>query len=146
MKNNKLGFTLMELIAVIVIIGIIAIIAIPNVINMVDKGKKEQYVSDAKEMISKAKYRFKLEKYKALFTSDGTCSIISAKNLDYTKIETSDGGEYDLVNSKVRVCLETNQYVYYVISKSIVTEGSGRGVNNSGSYVKEADLSIDFVN
>lgn len=53
---NKKGFTLIELIAVVVIMSIIAIIATPNIINMIDKGKKDQYITNAKEFISKATY------------------------------------------------------------------------------------------
>ncbi len=61
---NKKGFTLIELIAVVVIMSIIAIIATPNIINMIDKGKKDQYVSNAKEFISKATYMYKQDKYR----------------------------------------------------------------------------------
>ena len=64
---NKKGFTLIELIAVVVIMAIIALIATPNIVNMMDKGKKEDYVADAKEIISKATYMYKLEKYKEKF-------------------------------------------------------------------------------
>lgn len=67
---NKKGFTLIELIAVVVIMAIIALIATPNIVNMMDKGKKEDYVADAKEIISKATYMYKLEKYKNKFDSD----------------------------------------------------------------------------
>ena len=61
---NKKGFTLIELIAVVVIMSIIAIIATPNIINMIDKGKKDQYVSNAKEFLSKATYMYKQDKYR----------------------------------------------------------------------------------
>lgn len=61
---NKKGFTLIELIAVVVIMSIIAIIATPNIVNMIDKGKKEQYITDTKEFISKATYMYKQDKYR----------------------------------------------------------------------------------
>lgn len=67
---NKKGFTLIELIAVVVIMAIIALIATPNIVNMMDKGKKEDYVADAKEIISKATYMYKLEKYENKFAGD----------------------------------------------------------------------------
>ena len=67
---NKKGFTLIELIAVVVIMAIIALIATPNIVNMMDKGKKEDYVADAKEIISKATYMYKLEKYENKFDGD----------------------------------------------------------------------------
>lgn len=58
---NKKGFTLIELIAVVVIMAIIALIATPNIVNMMDRGKKEDYVADAKEIITKATYMYKKE-------------------------------------------------------------------------------------
>ena len=58
---NKKGFTLIELIAVVVIMAIIAFIATPNIVNMMDRGKKEDYVADAKEIITKATYMYKKE-------------------------------------------------------------------------------------
>lgn len=59
---NKKGFTLIELIAVVVIMAIIALIATPNIVNMMDRGKKEDYVADANEIITKATYMYKKEK------------------------------------------------------------------------------------
>jgi len=57
-KGDKKGFTLIELLAVITIMAIMVVIATPNIIGMLSKGKKEQYVADASNMISKAKYMY----------------------------------------------------------------------------------------
>lgn len=56
---NEKAFTLVELIAVVVIMAIIMVIATPNIVNMLDKGKKEDYVADAKNFISKATYEYR---------------------------------------------------------------------------------------
>lgn len=40
MKNNKKGFTLVELLAVIVILAIIALIATPIILNVIDNAKE----------------------------------------------------------------------------------------------------------
>ncbi len=61
---NKKGFTLIELIAVVVIMAIIALIATPNIINMLDKGKKTDYLADAREFITQATYMYKQDKYR----------------------------------------------------------------------------------
>lgn len=88
---NKKGFTLIELIAVVVIMAIIALIATPNIVNMLDKGKKEDYVSDAKEIITKATYMYKQEKYRKdgnIFSEGTDRATIRLKNIngidDYT--------------------------------------------------------------
>ena len=145
---NKKGFTLVELLAVIAIIGVIAAIATPNIIALIDNGKKEQYVADAKELISKAKYYNKQEKYKDLFIVDGACKVITAKKLGFSKEKTVDDTLYDLDNSKVKVCLESNTYVYYVVTITKTDNNNGRSIYNSkniGGYVKETELKVESV-
>lgn len=61
--GNRKGFTLIELIAVVVIMAIIALLATPNIISLLEKGKKEEFVADAKEFVSKATYMYKREKF-----------------------------------------------------------------------------------
>ena len=88
---NKKGFTLIELIAVVVIMSIIAIIATPNIINMIDKGKKDQYITNAKEFISKATYMYKQDKYRndtTYFTiNDSGSSRINLGKIESIKSE-----------------------------------------------------------
>ena len=100
---NKKGFTLIELIAVVVIMAIIALIATPNIVNMMDKGKKEDYVADAKEIISKATYMYKQEKYRndtSIFQGGKTIKLEDIKGIDdYTD---PYGFSYD----KVKSCVE----------------------------------------
>lgn len=47
MKNNKKGFTLVELLAVIVILAIIALIATPIILNVIDNAKEESAKNSA---------------------------------------------------------------------------------------------------
>ena len=82
---NKKGFTLIELIAVVVIMAIIALIATPNIVNMMDKGKKEDYIADAKEIITKATYMYKQEKYRtdvSIFQGGTTIKLRDIKGID----------------------------------------------------------------
>ena len=147
MKNNK-GFTLVELIAVVVIMGIIAIIATPNIVRMVDSGKKDKFIADAKQMISKTKYQIKLDKYESNFTVEGNCKIITADKLGVNLEEDPDGNGYNLNESKVKRCIDASgNQIYYVmtVTNPSVTGNKSRGVydaTNNG-YVKESDLSGD---
>lgn len=123
---NKKGFTLIELIAVVVIMAIIALIATPNIVNMMDKGKKEDYVADAKEIISKATYMYKLEKYKNKFDSDNSDKIY-LKNINGIDDDFKDpyGFSYDKANS----------YVDF--------SSSGSGSGSSG--LKEREVKITLI-
>ena len=110
---NKKGFTLVELIAVVVIIGIIAVIATPNIVNMIDNGKKDQFIADAKEMISKAKYQIKLDKYweNGVFETEGDCTVTNAEKLGFVNMTDADGNSYVLSECKVKCALKIiNKY------------------------------------
>ena len=142
---NKKGFTLIELLAVITLIAIIAVIAIPNVVKMVDGNKREMFVSDAKEMIAKARYMHKLDKYDDLFIADGSCHAITLTNLGLDLDKDADGNNYDAGESQVKVCSESNTFVYYV--KTISKDSGGFSTRGIGpGYVKEADLTKNSIN
>lgn len=51
---NKRGFTLIELLASIIILSIIMLIAVPSTLNILDRSRKQQYLSDAKKMLTLA--------------------------------------------------------------------------------------------
>ena len=102
---NKKGFTLIELIAVVVIMSIIAIIATPNIINMIDKGKKDQYITNAKEFISKATYMYKQDKYRndtTYFSADGTISLKNIEGIKSEDLKDPYGFNYDTNNSYIK--------------------------------------------
>ena len=112
------AFTLVELIAVVVIMAIIMVIATPNIVNMLDKGKKEDYVADAKNFISKATYEYRKDENGLLCeenTADGNdnpiegasneekkCTIMLQK-LGISEEDQKDpyGLNYDVENSKI---------------------------------------------
>ena len=99
---NKKGFTLVELIAVVVIMAIIAMIATPNIISMMNNGKREDFINNANEIMSKAVYMYKLDKYKNDSNIFENGNRIKLKNIeDINTLEDPFGGEYDLENSYV---------------------------------------------
>lgn len=100
MKDKK-GFTLIELIAVVVILSILAIIATPNIVNMIDRGKKEQYVADAKDFIAKATYMYKQEKYKEKFPN-GTIKLGDIEGINDSDLTDPYGYRYDTKNSTIK--------------------------------------------
>ena len=109
---DKKGFTLVELLAVIAIIAIISVLAVPNIVGIADNSKKEQIVSDAKAMVSKARYmyKFKDSKYSSKFEVEDNCDVVSLKNL-----ELDFNNPYE-ASSKVKIC--DGNYSVKLISQS----------------------------
>ncbi len=139
----KKGFTLVELLAVLIILSLILFIVAPNVLKMIERGKKQRFVADAKEMIALAKYKSKLDKYRSLFVSSGAnCYVITMNNLGFEKTDDANGYTYDRSNSSVKYCLENDSYVYYVTLISLDGSNPGMSITN----VKEDSLSIGVVN
>ena len=150
--NNKHGFTLVELIIVITLIAVVAVIATPNVINMVDNGRKEQILTDAKNFLDDVKYKISLNTYQAYFPqNDGECKEICANSALFGKDLDKDynGNNYDKNESCVKVLLSDGKYYYYIklaSQKNDNTYSKGISTSNSKiSYVSETDLSLNHV-
>ncbi len=144
--RNK-GFTLVELIATLTIISIISLIAIPSVNKAIVSSQDEVYVSDAKIMISNARYYYSLkDKYDNLFTINSNCYVISLSKMKVTIYEASNG-KYDSDNTLVKICLENDAINYYVKTKYIKSNQT-KGIYDKDSddgYVLEKDLSKKYV-
>jgi type IV pilus assembly protein PilA len=57
MKNNRKGFTLVELLAVIVILAIILAIAVPSISSMIANSKKNSFEANVKMIITSISYK-----------------------------------------------------------------------------------------
>ena len=110
---NKKGFTLVELIAVIAIIAIIATLAIPNMISMLNRSKNEKFITDAKQIIAKAKYYYKNHRTEISDGEEVTLSTLI--NVQGLKLESSPYGEnYDADASKVIIDTDDLKFSIYL--------------------------------
>ncbi len=91
MKLNKMGFTLVELLAAMVILGILMGVAIPNVIGVVNRQKNSAYIEDAKRMVIRARTTFSSNTN--IDKESGTCFTLRyLDNGDFD--EPPNGGAY----------------------------------------------------
>ena len=151
---NKKGFTLVELIAVVVIIGIISLLAAPNIVNLMDSSKKSEFVSDAKEFISRAKYMEKLEKYNL---GNEYFSIQDSDNKPYEKkillrniINISDysspyNSEYESDLSYVLITLEEKDGIQQKVAKIYLEDKNGYHIGSIENPVSESKLDKENV-
>ena len=99
-KNNKYGFTLVELLAVIVILAIILVIAVPKVMSVIEDSKKATLESTAK-MIASAAEKAKVQNTVLGKEETITCdSVAKINKLDY---ETCD---IDFENNTAKVTIK----------------------------------------
>lgn len=136
---NKKGFTLVELLGVIVILSIIMLIAIPNVTSVLDKNKRENYLADAKKLVTQAEYEIRSSNIEKPSSSQ-----IFKITLDYLGTsdvsKDSDGNEYDTTNSYVIVVRKNGYLEYYV--NLVTKEKKGIKLTNKDNLDGEKKLSL----
>ena len=132
---NKKGFTLIELLGVIVILSIIMLIAIPNVMSVLDKGKKDSYIADAKKIITQAEYAIRNSSVDKPSSTD--IYIITLGYLGTNDVEKDpDGNSYSLTNSYVAVVRKDGYLEYYV---NLVAETDDGNVGIKLAHQDELD-------
>lgn len=131
---NKKGFTLVELITVIVILGAIALVVIPSTTRLFQSGKDEQMKNDAKELIGKAKYYYKM---------NGTISF-TAKYLWNDSSRTDGyGNSYDTENTNVKYNVNTNVYSIYIKAGNHCLSNTKNGT--TCEYIEESKINDSYV-
>ena len=138
--NNK-GFTLVELLGVIAILSIIMLIAIPNITSTLERSKRDQYLTDAKKMVSLAEYE--LRKGEISKPEEGKLVKITLDYLATTDVEKDpDGISYSLDESYVIVSRKDGYLKYYVCL--VANHSNDAGSNWWGIKLAEKDeLSSD---
>lgn len=124
---NRKGFTLVELLGVIIILSIIMLIAIPNISSMLERGRREQFISDAKKLVSITEYELR----KGTINKPGSNELLKIR-LSY--LSTNDiskdpeGNLYDINNSYVVVVRNDGYLKYYVNLVSTNSKSELKGI------------------
>ena len=105
MKNNKKGFTLVELLAVIVILAIILVIAVPQIMKTIDSARLGAFRSTAKLILTQADKQYLVDQ---TLNVDGTFTIPTWTDIDACQNLTKLGTDYDTCS----VTYDTNNKKY----------------------------------
>ncbi len=122
--KKKNGFTLVELLAVVVIMAIIALVAVPNVVSMLERNKKKQMVSDAKEMFNKFQNKITL----GTLECDKTCNL---KDLGLSGKQDGYGDKYDDTSS---ITYDNNNKTFTITLKTDKHCLNKTGITNSENF------------
>lgn len=136
---NKKGFTLIELLGVIIILSLIMIIAIPNITSVLEKSKKENYITDAKKFIAQVKYEIRkgdIEKPSSNNIVKVNLSYVGTKDVN----KDGDGNSYSLDDSYVVIVRNDGYLEYYV---NLVTKNEKSNTYKGIELAKEEELSGD---
>lgn len=139
--GNRKGFTLIELIAVVVIMAIIALLATPNIIGLLEKGKKEEFVADAKEFISKASYQYRSEKFnKDNQNEEKEYKLVDIKGVNDDDLVGPWGKEYSR-DDGVSIGYDDGTITYKI---TLTTDDKSRKTYKFDG-VKKEDINIDNI-
>ena len=134
---NTKGFTLIELISTLIILSIIMIVAVPNTISVLDKSKKDAFISDAKRLVALAESE--IRNNDSIDVTNGGAIVFTFNYLDDGSFaEDPDNKTYNTSKSFVVVHKKMNgtsyQLDYYV---QLIGEKRGIDLILSKALVQE---------
>ena len=115
LKNNKHGFTMVELLAVITILGVLTYISIVSIQNVMKNAKEKYYKSQEESMNSAArnyteKNRQHLPKINGQIVEIKLNDLVKEKYIDEVKNYDKQKCDYDA--SYVQIFYYNNEYYY----------------------------------
>lgn len=132
-KNNKIGFTLVELLAVIVILAVIMVLVAPTVISSMNNAQKKSFQIFAEKMITKAQEVYGSQD---LLGGSFTHHYSTTQNC-YTLEDLGFGGNKGsykgFIVVKPGATATSTEYVVYLTDEAFVYNGV-----DSGDVLKDA--------
>lgn len=140
---NKKGFTLVELLGVIVILSIIMLLAIPNVTSVLEKTKREQYLTDAKKLVTQVETEIRssnIEKPTSTDILKISLSYIGTSDVS----KDPDGNKYDTDNSYV-IVVRKNGYLEYYVNLVTTVDGKNKGIRLVNKDELDSDTKLSLI-
>ncbi len=132
--NKKIGFTLIEVLAVIAIMSLLIIIAVPNILKIFENGKKNLFVSQAKNIYKEAiqEYAVNEEEYNLINrfyysqgASENPLSLSGSKDVYYDiEIYSGEMTKFIVWNDSYIIELEFSDIKQKDIDVNVVEENS----------------------
>ena len=130
-KNNKKGFTLVELIAVIAILSILLVMALPQVLELFNDSREGAFITQVQSI-----YRAAEEQY----VSDQLLPNVDSTATRYCRDATNSNTEDDLTVSSDAVYYDIEFNSDGQVTKIIVSDGSKYSYTSTSSPVKIGDI------
>ena len=140
-KNNRKGFTIVELVIVIAVIAILAGVLIPTFSGIVKKAKENAALQEAKNEYTNI--------YALALSSDGVIDEDDDFDADGNKVDTTQAGVTAAVttvydDSTKEYTITTAKYVFTFDAKGILTEVTDT-LGTSGAAKFEYDVNDNGV-
>ena len=132
MKDNKKGFTLVELLAVMVILSVLLLLALPAVTRQVEESRKRTFAEDAHTVASAVKDDILMGDKVVSSTGKINYNITDVNNLLDKKLGKSPfGGNYETANVEVQVNRDPNTGKRSYSMRVCLVDDSGNGFGYS---------------
>lgn len=143
LRNNKKGFTMVELLAAIVILGILSVTAIVSVTRLITKSKGEQRVQQEKTAIMATQSYFQANK------DELPKAIGESRTIPLTKLKSTNYLKNNIKNADGKSCMENSYVKVYKKSNSDYTYTAhiicpGDTPTNEEQTDNEPEISISF--
>jgi len=110
MKQNKKGFTLVELIAVIILLGIIALIAIPTVNELLKEARMSAFEDTAYGLVRAGTLYYQKQELRDEVTSNMTFTFPEATGLEVSGKKPSSGTMIVDIDGNVSLAVSNGRY------------------------------------
>lgn len=143
LKNNKKGFTLVEVIVVLVILAILAAILIPSLTGYIDKANEKRYIAEARSLLVAAQTIIS-EKYGTVNNGTFTAGKITiTAGVDATTPATDLGS---LVTGDVTDIIKLAEMNTDTSFNAVIPFDANGQITKGSFEYKKGSYTVTFVN
>lgn len=139
---KKIGFTLVELLAVIAILALLVIIALPNVLKMFNEAKKDSFVTEVKNIIKTVPNKYMQETLKGnkldIISNNKNSLDLSNNDIEYNFSLDAKGNIKEMFIKKDNYCIKTSKKINEITASDISENCDSNDFNSiAGTLMKD---------